>query len=84
MKQDGTKVVVPKKGWATGTSYVRASQTHGIRADDSVMFNNLDELVVKLDQLLKRHDISLVIRDEKGNLVPRLGKSYLRWTWTGT
>jgi hypothetical protein len=82
-EQDGTKIVIPKKAWAAGTLYVRASQVHGIRAEDSVMFNNLEELLVKLDELLKKRDVSLVIRDEKGNLVPRLGKSYPKWTWTG-
>ena|SRR3972149_6249694 len=82
-KQDGTKIVVPKQGWAAGSLYVRASRLHGIKSESPVLFNNLDELMTKLDQLLKQHDISLVIRDDKENLVPRLGKSYPKWTWTG-
>jgi len=83
-KQDGTKAVVPKQGWAAGSLYARASQLHGIKSEAPVLFNNLDELMTKLDRLLRQHDISLVIRDDKGNLVPRLGKSYPKWTWTGT
>jgi len=83
-KEDGSLVVIPKRAWAAGSLYVRASELHGIKSGKSVMFNNLEELMVKLGELLKQHDISLVIRDEEGNLLPRLGRSYPKWTWTGT
>jgi len=83
-REDGTIGTIPKQGWAAGSLYVRASELHGIKSGKSVMFNNLEELMVKLDQLLKQHDITLVIRDEEGNLLPRLGRSYPRWTWTGS
>ena len=82
-REDGTVGVIPKHGWAVGSLYVRASELHGIRSGKSVMFNNLEELTVKLDQLLKQHGITLVIRDEEGKLLPRLGRSYPKWTWTG-
>jgi hypothetical protein len=82
--KNGKKVIVPKQAWAAGTLYARASQVHGIRAEDSVMFNNLEELLVKLDELLKKRDISLVVMDDKGKLVPRLGKSFPKWTWSGS
>ena len=82
--EDGTLGIVPKQGWAAGSMYIRASDLHGIKSGDPVIFNNLEELMVKLDQLLKQHDVSLVIKDEKGNLLPRLGKSYPKWTWTGS
>lgn len=80
---NGNIDIVPKKAWAAGSMYVRASDLHGIKSGDPIMFNNLEELMVKLDALLKQHDVSLVIKDEEGNLSPRLGKSYPKWTWTG-
>lgn len=83
-KPDGTKYIIPKQGWAAGTLRVRASLAHGIKAGESVMFNNLEEFMVKLDQLLRQHDITLVMTDDSGNFVPRLGKSYPKWTWAGT
>jgi hypothetical protein len=83
-KGDGTVGVVPKQAWAAGSMYVRASDAHGIKSGSPVMFNNLEEFMVKLDQLLKQHDITLGIKDDKGNFAPRLGKSYPKWTWTGT
>jgi len=84
LKEDGKVGTIPKQAWAAGSLRVRTSEIHGIKSGKSIMFNNLEELMVKLDQLLKQHDISLVIRDEKGNLLPRLGKSYPKWTWTGS
>ena len=83
-EEDGTAGIIPKQGWAAGSLYVRASEIHGIKSGNPVMFNNLEELMVQLDKLLKQHDVTLVIRDEKGNLLPRFGKSYPRWTWTGS
>jgi hypothetical protein len=47
------------------------------------MFNNLEEFMVKLDELLRQHDITLVVSDD-GNYVPRLGKGFPKWTWRGT
>lgn len=82
-KENGTVGIIPKKAWAAGSMYVRASKLHGIKSGDPVMFNNLEELIVKLDQLLRQHGITLVIQDEKRNLMPRLGKSYPKWTWAG-
>jgi hypothetical protein len=76
--------IIPKQAWAAGSMYVRASDVYGIKTGNPVMFNNLEEFMVKLDQLLRQHDITLVIQDEKGNCIPRLGKSYPKWTWTGT
>lgn len=81
LREDGNKGIIPKKAWAAGSLYVRASKLHGIKSGNPVLFNNLEELMVRLDQLLKQHDIDLVVEDEKGNLVPRLGKSYPKWTW---
>lgn len=83
-KEDDTKEIIPKQAWAAGTLYVKASELHGIKSGKPVMFNNLEEFMMKLDQLLRDHDITLVIQDEDGNLIPRLGKSYPKWTWTGT
>lgn len=83
-KEDGTKYIIPKQAWAAGSMYVRASTVHGIKSGSPVMFNNLEELMVKLDQLLRQHDITLGTADDKGNFMPRLGKSYPKWTWTGT
>jgi hypothetical protein len=80
---NGKLGITPKQAWAAGSIYVRASDLHGIKAGDPIIFNNLEELMVKLDQLLKQHDVSLVIKDDEGNLRPRLGKSYPKWTWTG-
>ena len=82
-RKDGTLGIVPKQAWGAGSMRIRASDLHGIKAGDSIMFNNLEELMVKLDQLLRQHDVSLVIKDEKGSLLPRLGKSYPKWTWAG-
>ena len=72
-----------KKAWAAGTLYLRASKFHGIKADKSIPFNNLEELIMKLDELLKNNDVELIIKDEKGNLTPRLGKGYPKSTWSG-
>lgn len=83
-KEDGTKEIIPKQAWAAGAIYLRASDMHGIKSSSPVMFNNLEELMVKLDRLLREHDVTLVVRDEKGNYIPRLGKSYPKWTWTGS
>jgi len=83
-KEDGTSVIIPKTAWAAGSMYVRASKLHGIKSGNPVVFNNLEELMMKLDQLLKQYNVSLVIRDEEGNLLPRLGKSYPKWTWSGS
>ena len=84
LKEDGTVGVIPKQAWAAGSLYVRASDLHGIKSGKPVMFNNLEELAVKLDQLLKHHGVTLVIKDDRGNLLPRLGKSYPKWTWAGS
>lgn len=83
-QSNGKLGTTPKQGWAAGSLYVRASDVHGIKSGDPVMFNNLEELTTKLDQLLKQHDVTLVMKDDKGNLTPRLGKSYPKWTWTGS
>ncbi|MEM3551861.1 MAG: hypothetical protein QXV01_12320 [Candidatus Bathyarchaeia archaeon] len=81
---DFNKKVIPKQAWAAGSMRVRASKVHGIKSGESVMFNNLEEFMVKLDELLRQHEITLVISDEVGDYVPRLGKGYPKWTWTGT
>ena len=39
--------------------------------------------MIKLDEVLKLNGVKLVIRDENGNLVPRLGKGYPKGTWAG-
>jgi len=72
-----------KQAWAAGTLYVRASEHHGITSEKSVQFNNLEEFMIKLDEVLKLNGVKLVIRDENGNLVPRLGKGYPKGTWAG-
>jgi len=83
-KADKTKYIIPKQAWAAGAIYLRASDVHGIKSTPPLMFNNLEELMVILDQLLREHDVTLVVKDEKGSYAPRLGKSYPKWTWTGT
>lgn len=83
-REDGTLGIIPKQAWAAGALYVRASKLHGIKSASPVMFNNLEELMVKLDQLLRKHGVTLVVQDDKGNYIPRLGKSYPKWTWAGT
>jgi hypothetical protein len=82
-KKDGTTEIIPKQAWAAGAVYLRASEMHDIKSGTSIMFNNLEELMVKLDRLLREHGVTLVVQDEKGSYIPRLGKSYPRWTWTG-
>jgi hypothetical protein len=83
--QPGGKIdITPKQAWAAGSIYVRASSLHGIKSDDPVMFNNLEEFMVKLDQLLKQNGVTLVIEDDTHKIRPRLGKSYPKWTWTGS
>lgn len=82
-KKDGTRYTIPRQGWAAGTLYVRASTVHGIKSGDAVMFNNLEEFMVKLDQLLRQHNITLGMSDTKGNFTPRLGKLYPKETWSG-
>lgn len=76
--------IIPKQAWAAGSMRVRPSKVHGIKPGKSVMFNNLEEFMVKLDELLRQHGITLVVSDDKGNYIPRLGKCYPKWTWTGT
>jgi hypothetical protein len=83
-KEDGSIGIIPKQAWAAGSIYLRASKLHNIESDNPVLFNNLEELVVKLDKLLRQQEVTLVIQDDKGNHVPRLGKGYPKWTWTGT
>ena len=83
-REDGTKGIIPKQAWAAGYMRVKPSKTHGIKSGKAVFFNNLEEFMVKLDELLRKHGITLVIQDEEGNYVPRLGKAYSKWTWTGT
>lgn len=75
--------ILPKKAWAAGTLTVRASKTHGIKSSNPVMFNNLEEFMVKLDEVLRNHGITLYIKDSGGKLTPRLGAEYPKWTWTG-
>ena len=82
-EEDGKRVIIPKQAWAAGAIYLRASDMHGIKSSSPQMFNNLEELMVKLDRLLRENDVTLVVEDEKGNRMPRLGKSYPKWTWTG-
>ena len=72
-----------KTAWAAGTLYLRASEFHGIKSNKAVPFNNLEEFFVKLDKLLRENGVTLVVEDEEGNLVPRLGKGYPKWTWRG-
>lgn len=83
LKEDGTRRIIPKQAWAAGTLYVRASETHGIKAGRTVPFNNLEEFLVKIDEVLKENEVTLVMQDEKGDLLPRLGKGYPKWTWSG-
>jgi len=83
-REDGTKGIIPKQAWAAGYMRVKPSKAHGIKSGKAVFFNKLEEFMVKLDELLKQHGITLVIQDEEGNYVPRLGKGYPKWTWTGT
>lgn len=83
-KEDGSIGIIPKQAWAAGSIYLRASKLHNIGSDNPVMFNNLEELIVKLDTLLRQQGVTLVIQDDAGNQVPRLGKGYPKWTWAGT
>jgi len=39
--------------------------------------------MAKLDELLRKHEITLGMTDNKGNFIPRLGKGYPKYTWTG-
>jgi hypothetical protein len=82
-KENGTLGIIPKQAWAAGAIYLRASDMHGIKSGSPVMFNNLEELMVKLDRLLREQGITLVVQDDRGNYMPRLGKSYPKWTWKG-
>ncbi|MHA1222776.1 MAG: hypothetical protein ACTSP3_05880 [Candidatus Heimdallarchaeaceae archaeon] len=79
----GKKEHYEKIGWAAGTLYLRASEFHGIKADKPIVFNNLEEFHSKLDQLLRNQEITLMMQDEKGKLIPRLGKGYPKRTWEG-
>lgn len=72
-----------KKGWAAGTLYLRASEFHGIKAGKTIIFDSLEELQLKLDQLLRDHEVTLVMQDDEENLIPRLGKGYPKRTWAG-
>jgi len=83
-KDDGSIGIISKQAWAAGSIYLRASKRHNIESDKPVLFNNLEEFIVKLDELLRKQGVTLVIQDDKGNHVPRLGKGYPKWTWTGT
>ena len=64
-----------KKGvaWASGTIALESNTAHGIKADTKV-FNSLEEMQVKLHELLKDNDVSLVMGDNAD--IPRLGKGY--------
>jgi len=79
----GVKEHYEKTGWAAGTLYLRASEFYGIKSDKTVMFNNLEELHIKLDELLRNHEVTLMMRDEDGVLIPQLGKGYPKRTWQG-
>ena len=70
------KKIVPKKAWAAGSLYLQASEIHGIKPTKPVIFNNLEELMLKLDELLKSQGITLVMQSESGEVVARLGKGY--------
>ena len=83
-KDDGSIGIIQKQAWAAGSLYLRASKSHGIVSDKPVMFNSLEELIVKLDELLRKQEVTLVMQDAEGNTVPRLGKGYPKWTWAGT
>ena len=72
-----------KKGWAAGTLYLRASKFHGIKSDKKIFFDSLEELQLKLDQVLRQQEVTLVMQDSEGNLIPRLGKGYPKRTWKG-
>ncbi|MGQ4915400.1 MAG: hypothetical protein ACP6IU_11755 [Candidatus Asgardarchaeia archaeon] len=81
--EDGEKTYYKKKAWAAGTLYLEASKFHEIKSSRPIPFNNMEEFFIKLDKLLRENGITLVIKDESGNLVPRLGKGYPKGTWSG-
>ena len=64
-----------KKGWASGTIALESNKYHEIRSDTKI-FNSLEEFMIKLHEILNDNDISLVMADEEGGIVPRLGKGY--------
>lgn len=70
------KKIVPKKAWAAGSLYLQASETHGIKPTKPVIFNNLEEFMLKLDELLKSQGVTLVMQSESGDVVARLGEGY--------
>lgn len=81
--KNGETIHYKKKAFGAGTIYLRASSFHGIKADQPIPFNNLEEFFTKLDALFKKHKIEIVIRAQDGSLTPRLGKGYPKGTWTG-
>lgn len=80
--KNGKTIYHKKKAYAAGTLTLKTSSFHELETD-KVFFNNLEELQIKLDGLLRRNNISLVIKDKDGNLSPRLGKDYPKSTWSG-
>lgn len=81
--EKGEKFYREKEAWAAGTLYLRASKRHGIKSGNPIIFNNLEELNIQLDKLLRENDIKLVMKTEDGGLVARLGKGYPKGTWDG-
>lgn len=63
-----------KKGvaWSSGTLALESNASQGIKADNRV-FNSLEEMQIKLHELLEENDVSLVMGDKE---IPRLGKGY--------
>ena len=59
--------------WAAGTLALESNECHEIKSDTRV-FNSLEELFVKLHELLKDNNVSLVMGETEK--VPRLGKGY--------
>ncbi len=78
----GNTIYYKKEAFAAGKIIIQKSEFHGIDKDE-IFFNNLEEFYTQLDKLLRKNDISLVILDENGKKVPRLGKKYPKSTWAG-
>jgi hypothetical protein len=58
----------PGHSWAAGSVTVQANSAHGIKAGESFIFNQMSDLMPKLEEALKAAGIKLHIGQEDAKL----------------
>jgi FAD/FMN-containing dehydrogenase len=51
--------IIPRHAWDQGNVHIRANASHGIKTDDGVMFNSLDEIQGAVEKVLRKAGITI-------------------------